>query len=194
MVFYFTPRGHGPGPEDWLLYMVRWGAATTAARSPPPLNAAARHPHTPPQGADKYENEDLIKHALPHDVWYHVDALSSAHVYLRLPEGAAPRPQGSGGGRTPPTAPHVRRPAVHAAGKTMADIPKETMEDACQLVKANSIQARRFQTAHDAAARPHARAPLPAHLLAVCTCACAGQQDQQPGDRLHARLQPAQER
>lgn len=23
MVFFFTPRGHGPGPEDWLLYMVR---------------------------------------------------------------------------------------------------------------------------------------------------------------------------
>ncbi|EFN51711.1 hypothetical protein CHLNCDRAFT_12853, partial [Chlorella variabilis] len=65
------------------------------------------------QGLDKYENEDLIANALPHDIWFHVDALSSAHVYLRLPEG-----------------------------KTMADIPKDTLEDACQLVKANSIQAR----------------------------------------------------
>ena len=46
----------------------------------------ARHP----QGLDKYENEDLIKHSLPHDVWFHVDALSSAHVYLRPPEGACP--------------------------------------------------------------------------------------------------------
>jgi hypothetical protein len=27
-----------------------------------------------------------------------------------------------------------------AAGKTMADIPKDILEDACQLVKANSIQ------------------------------------------------------
>ncbi|KAL4423216.1 hypothetical protein ABPG77_000008 [Micractinium sp. CCAP 211/92] len=86
MVFYFTPRGHGPGPEDWLLYM----------------------------GADKYENEDLIKYSLPHDVWFHVDNLSSAHVYLRLPQG-----------------------------KTMADIPKDTLEDACQLVKANSIQGNK---------------------------------------------------
>lgn len=41
----------------------------------------------PHQGADKYENEDLIKYSLPHDIWFHVDALSSAHVYLRLPEG-----------------------------------------------------------------------------------------------------------
>ncbi|PSC73498.1 Coiled-coil domain-containing 25 [Micractinium conductrix] len=82
MVFFFTPRGHGPGPDDWLLYM----------------------------GVDKYENEDLIKYSLPTDVWFHVDALSSAHVYLRLPEG-----------------------------KSMGDIPKDTLEDACQLVKANSI-------------------------------------------------------
>ncbi|PRW58921.1 Coiled-coil domain-containing 25 isoform A [Chlorella sorokiniana] len=83
MVFYFTPRGCTPGKDDWLLYM----------------------------GLDKYENEDLIKYSLPQDVWFHVDSLSSAHVYLRLPEG-----------------------------KSMHDIPKETLEDACQLVKANSIQ------------------------------------------------------
>ncbi|KAI3438974.1 hypothetical protein D9Q98_001388 [Chlorella vulgaris] len=86
MVFFFVPRGYGPGKEDWLLYM----------------------------GLDKYENEDLIKYALPQDVWFHVDALSSAHVYLRMPEG-----------------------------KTMADIPKDTLEDACQLVKANSIQGNK---------------------------------------------------
>eukprot|EP00887_Chlorella_sp_A99_P006637 scaffold3.g6637.t1 len=55
-------------------------------------------------GKDKYENEDLIKYSLPHDIWFHVDALSSAHVYLRLPEG-----------------------------KTIDDIPPDTLEDACQL-------------------------------------------------------------
>ncbi|KAI7840494.1 hypothetical protein COHA_005793 [Chlorella ohadii] len=87
MVFYFTPRGCEPGKDDWLLYM----------------------------GLDKYENEDLIKYSLPHDVWFHVDSLSSAHVYLRLPEG-----------------------------KTMHDIPKDTLEDACQLVKANSIQGNKM--------------------------------------------------
>lgn len=37
-------------------------------------------------GADKHENEGLIKHGLPTDVWFHVDDLSSAHVYLRLKE------------------------------------------------------------------------------------------------------------
>lgn len=66
------------------------------------------------QGRDKHENEDLIKHSLPIDIWFHVDKLSSAHVYLRLPEG-----------------------------KTINDIPEETLEDAAQLVKANSIQGNK---------------------------------------------------
>lgn len=35
-------------------------------------------------GADKFENEDLIKYGLPEDLWFHVDDMSSAHVYLRL--------------------------------------------------------------------------------------------------------------
>ena len=34
----------------------------------------------------KCPDEDLIKYAWPQDVWFHVDKLSSAHVYLRLPE------------------------------------------------------------------------------------------------------------
>lgn len=42
---------------------------------------------------------------------FHVDDMSSAHVYLRLPEGT-----------------------------TMDDIPEETLEDCAQLVKQNSIQ------------------------------------------------------
>jgi hypothetical protein len=29
-------------------------------------------------------DEDLIKWGWPEDVWFHVDKLSSAHVYLRL--------------------------------------------------------------------------------------------------------------
>lgn len=41
---------------------------------------------------------------------FHVADMSSAHLYLRLPEG-----------------------------KTMEDIPEETLEDCAQLVKANSI-------------------------------------------------------
>ena len=56
------------------------------------------------------ENEELIKYGHPEDVWFHVDDLSSAHVYLRL------------------------RP-----GMTMDDIPKDCLTDCCSLVKANSI-------------------------------------------------------
>lgn len=42
MVLYFTPIGAESGKEDWKIYM----------------------------GRDKFENEDLIKYGLPHDVWY----------------------------------------------------------------------------------------------------------------------------
>uniref|UniRef100_G3NV92 Coiled-coil domain-containing protein 25 n=1 Tax=Gasterosteus aculeatus aculeatus TaxID=481459 RepID=G3NV92_GASAC len=59
--------------------------------------------HTIYMGKDKYENEDLIK--------FHVDKLSSAHVYLRLPKG-----------------------------RTIDDIPPEVLVDCAQLVKNNSIQ------------------------------------------------------
>ena len=37
-------------------------------------------------GKDKFENEELLKWALPEDMWFHVDNFSSAHVYLRLKE------------------------------------------------------------------------------------------------------------
>jgi hypothetical protein len=56
------------------------------------------------------ENEDLIKWGLPEDVWFHVDKLSSAHVYLRV-----------------------------ARGESMDDIREDELEDCAQLVKANSI-------------------------------------------------------
>ncbi|KUF99251.1 hypothetical protein AM588_10011306 [Phytophthora nicotianae] len=38
-------------------------------------------------GKDKFENEDLIRYGFMEDIWFHVDDLSSAHVYLRLPLG-----------------------------------------------------------------------------------------------------------
>lgn len=44
-------------------------------------------PCTHTQQKDKYENEDLIRYGLPEDVWWHVDNLSSAHVYLRQKPG-----------------------------------------------------------------------------------------------------------
>lgn len=84
MVFYYHPRGYvaGEGKDDYLIYM----------------------------GKDKHENEDLIRYGFPVDVWFHVDNLSSAHVYLRLPDGVS-----------------------------IDDIPEDTLEDCAQLVKQNSI-------------------------------------------------------
>ncbi|XP_077292214.1 coiled-coil domain-containing protein 25 [Arctopsyche grandis] len=66
-------------------------------------------------GIDKYENDDLIKWGWPEDVWFHVDKISSAHVYLRLEQG-----------------------------QSIDDIPTSVLEDACQLVKANSINGNKM--------------------------------------------------
>ena len=38
-------------------------------------------------GKDKEENDVLIKYGWDEDIWFHVDKMSSAHVYLRLPQG-----------------------------------------------------------------------------------------------------------
>lgn len=56
-------------------------------------------------------DEDLIKYAWPQDVWFHIDKLSSAHVYLRMPEGMS-----------------------------WESIPEVLLTDCAQLVKANSIE------------------------------------------------------
>ncbi|PUZ54773.1 hypothetical protein GQ55_5G157900 [Panicum hallii var. hallii] len=66
-------------------------------------------------GADKYENEELIKYGLPEDVWFHVDKVSSAHVYLRLKKG-----------------------------ETIDTISEGLLEDCAQLVKAHSIQGNKM--------------------------------------------------
>ncbi|KAL3645903.1 Coiled-coil domain-containing protein 25 [Castilleja foliolosa] len=65
-------------------------------------------------GLDKYENEELIKYGFPEDIWFHVDKMSSAHVYLRLHKG-----------------------------QTIDDISEDVLEDCAQLVKANSIQGNK---------------------------------------------------
>ncbi|KAL7057742.1 hypothetical protein AAHC03_017161 [Spirometra sp. Aus1] len=61
-------------------------------------------------GADKNENDELIRWGWPEDVWFHVDKLSSAHVYLRLREG-----------------------------ETLDDVPEAVIQDCAQLCKQNSI-------------------------------------------------------
>jgi predicted ribosome quality control (RQC) complex YloA/Tae2 family protein len=65
-------------------------------------------------GKDKFENEELIKYGLPIDIWFHVEDMSSAHVYLRLPDGI-----------------------------TLDTIPKDTLLDCCQLVKENSRDGKK---------------------------------------------------
>ncbi|XP_047315390.1 coiled-coil domain-containing protein 25-like [Impatiens glandulifera] len=65
-------------------------------------------------GIDKYENEELIRYGFIEDIWFHVDKMSSAHVYLRLNKG-----------------------------QTMDDISEGLLEDCAQLVKANSIQGNK---------------------------------------------------
>lgn len=67
-------------------------------------------------GKDKFENETLLKYGDEQDVWFHADKLSSAHVYLRLPD------DGSYGWQ---------------------NIPAPLVEDAAQLTKANSIQGNK---------------------------------------------------
>lgn len=62
-------------------------------------------------GVDKYENENLIKYGLPEDIWFHVDDMSSAHVYLRLNKN-----------------------------QRLEDVSEGTIEECAQLVKANSIE------------------------------------------------------
>ncbi|GLT25432.1 hypothetical protein SLA2020_005610 [Shorea laevis] len=65
-------------------------------------------------GIDKNENEELIKYGFPEDIWFHVDKMSSAHVYLRLHKG-----------------------------QTIDNISEGLLEDCAQLVKANSIQGNK---------------------------------------------------
>lgn len=65
-------------------------------------------------GRDKFENEDLIAHAWDVDVWFHADKLSSAHVYLRMPDGWA-----------------------------WDDLPAALLDDLAQLTKANSIEGNK---------------------------------------------------
>ncbi|KAJ1568076.1 Coiled-coil domain-containing protein 25 [Nowakowskiella sp. JEL0078] len=66
-------------------------------------------------GKDKYENEELIKYGWENDVWFHVDKLSSAHVYLRLPSNSY----------------------------DWTEIPLEVLKDCAQLTKANSIEGNK---------------------------------------------------
>ena len=64
-------------------------------------------------GKDKYENEELLKFYFPEDIWFHVDNLSSAHVYLRLNKE-----------------------------ESFEKIEQILLDECCQLVKENSIDGK----------------------------------------------------
>lgn len=64
-----------------------------------------------------FADEELIRWGWPEDVWFHVDKVSSAHVYLRL-----------------------------KSGETMDDIPSNVLDDCVQLVKDNSIEGSKMNS------------------------------------------------
>lgn len=91
-------------------------------------------PFTIFMGAEKHENEDLIKWGWPEDVWFHVDKVSSAHVYLRL----QPVSYSNIGEYT------LIVDGFIFQGQTIEDVPYAVIEDAAQLVKANSISGNKM--------------------------------------------------
>ncbi|KAG1681863.1 Coiled-coil domain-containing protein 25 [Nymphon striatum] len=103
-------------------------------------------------GLDKHENEDLIKWGWPEDVWFHVDKVSSAHVYLRLNPSrntkqckARLRVYGDtvvGRFDDHTHASDIGRPEVK--NQVLDDVPSSVIEDCAQLVKANSIQGNKM--------------------------------------------------
>lgn len=80
----------------------------------PPATTAARNYHQLQTDADWARDEELIAHGWPEDVWFHVDNLSSAHVYLRMRDG-----------------------------EKWDAIPAELLTDCAQLTKANSIEGNK---------------------------------------------------
>jgi hypothetical protein len=122
MVFYFTSNGMMilPMVNDYNIYSLSFKVV-----DPPAMIY---------MGKDKFESkfllysstgslklghqkdEYLIKYGWEEDVWFHVDKLSSAHVYLRLKEG-----------------------------ESWENIPPALLDDLAQLTKANSIEGDSFQ-------------------------------------------------
>jgi len=71
-------------------------------------------------GRDKHENEYLIKYGWPGDIWFHVDGLSSAHVYFRL------------------------KNTETVSSIPMDDLPPDSVYDMMQICKHNSISGSKL--------------------------------------------------
>ena len=76
-------------------------------------------------GRDKHENEHLIKYGWPGDIWFHVDALSSAHVYFRIRNL------------------HSNH-NIPLNGIPIDDLPSDSVYDMMQICKNNSIQGSKL--------------------------------------------------
>jgi hypothetical protein len=85
-------------------------------------------------GRDKHENEALIAHGWPGDIWFHVDSVSSAHVYFRLNYDIAASYHGND--------------QIPLTGSIPLDcLPENCVEDMKQIVKHNSIEGSKMASA-----------------------------------------------
>ena len=73
-------------------------------------------------GRDKIENDPLIHHSHPKNIWFHVDNVSLAHVYLQL------------------TAEEIKLWKLFQ----LFDVDERVLEQMAQLVKANSIKGNKL--------------------------------------------------
>ncbi|KAL8429098.1 hypothetical protein Efla_003151 [Eimeria flavescens] len=155
-----APKSGGPPPRSRALEAARlaasppsqgclWAGAFSALflflfsyLSPPIVTMVFTYQCSTPgfevyMGRDKYENEDLIAHAFPEDVWFHVSELSSAHVYVRMPYGQTDFRCT----RTSLDSPRLdKRLFVTLLSADYDTLPAEVIEEACQLTKHNSIE------------------------------------------------------
>jgi hypothetical protein len=99
-------------------------------------------------GRDKHENEFLIKYGWPSDIWFHVEGLSSAHVYFRIKiskssSGSSEGDSDSNNASSSSSQLLSKLLAVNGNDITnlipIDNIPLESIEDMCQIVKHNSI-------------------------------------------------------
>jgi hypothetical protein len=80
-------------------------------------------------GKDKHENEFLIKYGWPGDIWFHVDSLSSAHVYFRVQTIGGISSNGA---------------SIPVTGIPIDDLPEDSVYDMMQIVKHNSISGSKL--------------------------------------------------
>lgn len=74
-------------------------------------------------GRDKIENDPLIKHSHPKNLWFHVDNYSSAHVYLQLSK---------------------EKLASSYSSIGQLELDEDVLSQIAQLTKANSIKASKL--------------------------------------------------